>query len=271
MGNKTFRLSKSVFLVLLFLFVATQLCENLAAETKIDRIKKAGILVVGTSADYPPYEFHMLNDKDGELVGIDIDIAKAIAGELGVKLEVRDLIFSRLFENLESGQIDLAIAGLHPTEERKLKAHFSDIYYQAIQSVVIKKENTEIIRTIEDLRGKKVGSQKDSIQEAMARDQIPGAEFVVRETIEELVIVLKKGLLDAIILERPVAESYVFHDKSFIIIKCKQFEDILGSAIAVNKADTDLLAEVNRILEKLKKEDKITEFVENAKIMSSKH
>lgn len=235
----------------------------------IDQIKKAGKLVVGTSADYPPYEFHLLSEKEGDLVGIDIDIAKAIARELGVKLEIKDLIFSRIFDALNSGKIDLAIAGLHPTEERKKIADFSDIYYQAIQSIIIRKENIESIRTVEDLRGKRVATQKDSIQQEMAVSQITGAVFVERETIEELIIILKKGLVDAVILEEPVAESYVRRDSNFTLLKIKKF-DKLGSSIALKKGNHLLLKEINRILAKLKKEGKIDEFVANAKMLTDK-
>jgi len=282
--NKNFELKKVLFgMVVLdlavFIFSNWVLCGNLyAAESqdagkeisKLEKIKKAGKLVVGTSADYPPYEFHLLDQKESELVGIDIDIARAIASELGVKLEVRDLIFSRLFDTLNAGKIDIAIAGLHPTESRKEIAAFSDTYYQAIQSVVILNENSEKIKTVEDLRGKHVGVQKESIQENLARTQIPGAEFDVRETIEELVIILDKGLIDAIILEEPVAQSYVNQNKKFLAIQCLGFADKLGSAIAVKKGDTLLLNEINRILANLKQDEKIKEFVENAKVLTNK-
>lgn len=239
--------------------------------SKLEKIKTSGKLVVGTSADYPPYEFHLLNDEEGELVGIDIDIAKVIAEELGVQLEFKDLIFSRIFKALESGQIDMAIAGLTPTEARKKVASFSDVYYQAIQCVIIRKENAERIKTIEDLRGKKVGVQKDSIQENMAKGQINGAEFDIRETIEELIIILDKGLVDGIILEKPVGESYVRRNKNFVSLCAEEkLSSLLGSAIAVKKGDDDLLKEINRILAKLKKEGKIDEFVETAKMLSNK-
>ena len=239
--------------------------------SKLEKIKASGKLIVGTSADYPPYEFHLLNEKEGDLVGIDIDIAKVIASELGVQLEVKDLIFSRIFQALDSGQIDMAIAGLSPTEARKKIASFSDVYYQAIQCVLIRKENAERIKTIEDLRGKKVGVQKDSLQEDMARGHIKGADFDVRETIEELIIILNKGLVDGIILEKPVGDSYVRRNKNFASLKCgEKFSALLGSAVAVKKGDDDLLKEVNRILAKLKEEGKIDEFVETAKMLSNK-
>jgi polar amino acid transport system substrate-binding protein len=239
--------------------------------SKLEKIKASGKLIVGTSADYPPYEFHLLSDEEGELVGIDIDIAKVIASELGVQLEVKDLIFSRIFQALESGQIDLAIAGLSPTEERQKIASFSDVYYQAIQCVIIRKDNSERIKTIEDLRGKKVGVQKDTLQEDMAKGQIHGAEFDVRETIEELIIILDKGLVDGIILEKPVGDSYVHRNKNFTSLRCEEkLDNMLGSAIAVKKGDDDLLKEINRILAKLIKEGKIDEFVESAKMLSNK-
>lgn len=279
MMNKN-HLGKQIFLgVVIFILALAIPGSTYAAATgpeagkgaaKIEKIKKAGKLVIGTSADYPPYEFHMLSEKEGELVGIDIDIARVIAQELGVELEIKDLVFSKIFEALDSGQIDIAIAGLHPTEERKKIASFSDTYYQAIQSIIIRKDNADKIKTIEDLRGKKVGVQKDTIQEKMAKVQIGDAEFEVRETIEEIIIILKKRLVDAAILEEPVADSYAHRDKNFMTIQCKKFTDKLGSAIAVKKGNDDLLKEINRILAKLKKENKIKEFVEAAKMLSNK-
>jgi len=239
--------------------------------SKLEKIKASGKLVVGTSADYPPYEFHLLSEEEGDLVGIDIDIAKVIAQQLGVQLEIKDLIFSRIFNALESGQIDIAIAGLSPTEERQKIASFSDVYYQAIQCVIIRKENSERIKTIEDLRGKKVGVQKDSLQEDMAKGRIRGADFDIRETIEELIIILDKGLVDGIILEKPVGDSYVRRNKNFTSLKCEEkLGSLMGSAVAVKKGDDDLLKEINRILAKLKKDGKIDEFVETSKMLSNK-
>lgn len=264
---------KMICCMMLFVFVAFQsplLVFAEEASPKIEQIKKAGKIVVGTSADYPPYEFHLLNEPDGELVGIDIDIAKMIAQELGIKLEIKDIIFSRLFDALDAGKIDIAIAGLHPTEERKKRANFSDVYYQAIQAIVCRAEDKDKIKTIEDLRGKLVGVQNDSIQEDMAQGHIEGADIIVRETIEELIISLKKGLVDALILEEPVAGSYVQRNKNFVLITSKELINETGSAIAVRKSDNDLLVEINRILRKLKDEGKNSEFIENAKILTNK-
>ncbi len=238
--------------------------------TKIEKIKDAGKIIVGTSADYPPYEFHLLNSKEEEIVGLDIDIAKVIAEKLGVKLEIKDITFSKLINTLDSEEVDIVIAGLTPTEKRKKVVDFSEVYYQAIQNMLIRVEDTEKITCIADLRGKKVGTQKGSIQEDIARNKISGAEFIEKETINELITDLKNGDIDAIIVEKPVAESYVLRNKSLINIECKAEEDVVGSAIAVKKGNSALLNKINEILQDLKREHKIIEFVKEANILMGK-
>lgn len=240
--------------------------------SKIAKIKTNGKLVIGTSAEYPPYEFHLLNDKEGDLVGLDIDIGNAIARDLGVKLEVKDIVFHRLFNALNSDEVDLVIAGLVPSEGRKKIVNFSDIYYQAIQNMVIRAEDSGKIQCVNDLRGKRVGTQKGSIQGDMVHKVLLGGDFVEMDTIDELVADLKAKKIDAVLLEKPVAESYVFRNKDLINIECtaSDFDIQLGSAIAVKKGDDDLLAEVNRILKNLKEENKIAEFIEEAKVLMRK-
>jgi len=237
---------------------------------KLDRIKAAGRIVVGTSADYPPYEFHLLPELEGEMVGIDIDIAEAIAADLNVKLEIKDIVFSKLFDELGAGNIDLALAGLSPTENRRLIADFSIPYYQAIQNMLIRASDKDKIKLLEDLRGKVVGTQRGSIQEDMARNMVTGATFYLNENIAELVSALRQGKVDAVILEKPVADAYSFKSKDLLNLECDTDRMPLGSAIAVKKGDGDLLERVNRILEKLIRENKITESIQAAKVFSDK-
>lgn len=237
---------------------------------KLEKIKAAGKIVVGTSADYPPYEFHLLPELGDEMVGIDIDIAEAIASNLNVKLELKDIVFSTIFVELTSGRIDLALAGLSPTEDRKLVADFSIPYYQAIQNMLIRTADKDKIKLLEDLRGKVVGTQKGSIQEDMARNLVPGAAFVIDESIPILITSLRQQKLDAVILEKPVADAYAFKNKDLLNIECDTDRLPLGSAIAVKKGDTDLLKRINQILEKLIQENKITESIQAAKLLANK-
>ena len=99
---------------------------------KIEKIKTSGKLAVGTSADYPPYEFHLMNDMEQDIVGLDIDIAHEIANELGVKLVLKNIVFHNLFPELNSDQVDIVVAGLCPSGRWRKIVDFSEIYYQAI-------------------------------------------------------------------------------------------------------------------------------------------
>ncbi|MBN2347113.1 MAG: transporter substrate-binding domain-containing protein [Candidatus Aminicenantes bacterium] len=238
--------------------------------SRLEQITAAGKLVVGTSADYPPYEFHLLPEMEGEMVGIDIDIAEAIAANLNVKLEIRDIVFSKLFEELKAGRIDLALAGLSPTENRKLVADFSIPYYQAIQNMLIRAEDKDRIHLVEDLRGKVVGTQKGSIQEDLARNLVNGATFFLHEDIEELIAALKQRKIDAVILEKPVADTYAFRHKELINLQSAADTQPLYSAAAVRKGDHELLERVNQVLEKLIRENKITESIQAAKLFANK-
>jgi ABC-type amino acid transport substrate-binding protein len=237
---------------------------------KLERIKTAGKIVVGTSADYPPYEFHLLPDLEGTMVGIDIDIAEAIAADLNVKLEIKDIVFSKLFDELNAGYIDLALAGLSPTENRKIVADFSIPYYQAIQNMLIRASDRDKIKLLEDLRGKVVGTQRGSIQDDMARNMISGATFFLQEDISELIKALLDKKIDAVILEKPVAEAYSFKNKDLLNLECSTDHIPLGSAVAVKKGDSDLLERVNLILERLIQENKITESIQAAKVFADK-
>jgi len=237
---------------------------------KLDKIKAAGKIVVGTSADYPPYEFHLLPELESGMVGIDIDIAEAIAANLNVKLEIKDIVFSKLFDELVAGNIDLALAGLTPTESRKHIVDFSIPYYQAMQNMLIRTEDKEQIRLLDDLRGKVVATQKGSIQEDMARNMVTGATFFLHERIDELIAALLQKKVDAVFLEKPVAETYAAKDPSLLNLECDTDSMPLGSAAAVRKGDADLLQRVNEILAKLIAENKITESLQAAKVLADK-
>jgi ABC-type amino acid transport substrate-binding protein len=266
-----------VLLILGLLGIAWQTgCRMQTQETnkkelgKIAKIKKAGKIIIGTSADYPPYEFRLLPEIEDAIVGIDIDIAEAIAADLNVKLEIKNVVFNNLFNELTTENIDLILAGLAPTENRQKIVDFSIPYYQAIQNMLIRVKDKEKIKLLEDLRGKNVGTQTGSIQEDMARSMIVSANFISRPTIQQLVDELANEKLDAVILEKPVADTYVFKNNNFLNLECNSDHTPLGSAAAVKKGNADFLDRVNQILERLIKENKINQFVQDAKVFTDK-
>ncbi|KZL91546.1 ABC transporter substrate-binding protein [Clostridium magnum] len=230
----------------------------------MQKIKKNGKLVLGTSADYPPYEFHRsVNGKD-EIVGFDIEIAKQIAKDLGVQLEIKDMKFDGLLAALDQGNIDLIVSGMTPTEERKKNVDFSDVYYTAVQTIIVRSGDKDKIKTVDDLKGKKIGVQKGAIQEEIAKNQVSGAEAVALPKISDLVLSLKNNRVDAVILESPVATSNLSANKDLVFSDIKLNTEDAGSAIAVKKGSSDLVNEINKTLSKLKADKSIDKFVTDA-------
>jgi arginine/lysine/histidine transporter system substrate-binding protein len=236
-----------------------------AKETKLDQIKKAGKIVMGTSADYPPYEFHKEINKKDEIVGFDIEIAKAIAKDLGVQLEMKDMKFDGLLAALEAGNIDFVISGMTPTEERKKSVDFTKVYYTAVQTVVVRAEDKDKFKSIDDLKGKKVGAQKGATQETIVKEQLPNSELKAIGKISDLMLELKNKKVDALVVELPVATAYLAKNKDLIVadsIKL-QTEDS-GSAIALKKGAPELVEAINKSLDRLMNEKAIDKFVTEA-------
>ncbi|TDT45650.1 ABC transporter substrate-binding protein [Fonticella tunisiensis] len=236
-------------------------------ESAVDKIKKSGKLVLGTSADYPPYEFHKeINGKD-EIVGFDIEIAKEIAKDLGVELEIKDMKFDGLLAALQAGKIDLVIAGMTPTEERKKSVDFSNIYYKAEQAVIVRAEDKDKYKTTDDLKGKKIGVQKGTTQEQIAKDEIQNAQLKSLGKVTDLVLELQNKKVDALVVEHPVATSYVSKNAGMVISDVKFKDQDKGSAVAIKKGSTDLVNAVNKTLERLNNEKLIDKFVIDANNM----
>ncbi|MFC4779393.1 transporter substrate-binding domain-containing protein [Paenibacillus sp. GCM10023252] len=218
-------------------------------------------IVLGTSADYAPYEFHKKIDGKDQIVGFDIEIAKEIAKDMGAKLEIQDMKFDGLLLALNADKVDMVISGMTPTEDRKKNVDFSDIYYMAKQAVMVKADNKAGLKTDEDLKGKKIGVQKGSIQEGIAKE-IQGAKLTSLSKITELVLELKSGRVDAIIVELPVAEQYAKKGDYSIPFNVNVEEG--GSAIAIKKGNSEVLESVNKTLKRLKEDGLIDRFVVEA-------
>ncbi len=234
--------------------------------TQLEQIKENGKLVIGTSADYPPYEFHKTIDGKDQIVGFEMEIAKEIAKDLGVELEIKDIKFDGLLPALKSGNIDMVVAGMSPTEERKKAVNFTETYYNGEHTILVKKENVNKFNSIDSLKNVKIGVQKSSLQEQIATDVLQATNIKGLGKISDVVLELVNGNVDAVVLSKETTKGYL-----------KQYQDIVdagidlgddnteGSAIAINKAkDMSLVEEVNKSIDKLVKGDKINKFVEEA-------
>jgi arginine/lysine/histidine transporter system substrate-binding protein len=163
-------------------------------------------LTMATSADYPPYEFIDSSSGSQEIIGFDVDIAKAITERLGYGLTINNTDFNGLIPALQSNRADFVMAGMTPTEERKQNVDFSTIYFEA-QNTIVSKQGSGLTTT-QSLNGKTVGVQLGSIQEGAARD-IQGINLTSLNRINEIVQELKSGRIDAAIVEDAVAQGYI--------------------------------------------------------------
>lgn len=249
--------------------VATK--ENDKELGKLEKIKEAGKLVIGTSADYPPYEFHNLEGGKDEIVGFDIAIAKEIAKDLGVELEIKDMGFDGLLPALKADKVDIIIAGMTPTEDRKKSVDFSKVYYTAVQKALVSTENKDVLKSVDDLAGKKIGVQRATIQEDIAKEQIKNAEIKALTSIADLVMQLKSNKVDAVIAEGPVSGAYAKNIDGIEIADIKFETEDSGSAVAINKGNEDLVEAINSTLDRLMEEKAIEKFVIEAIELSEKN
>ena len=227
----------------------------------IDDIKSKGYISVATSPDYPPYEFKIVEDGKEKIVGFDIAIAKEIAKDLGVDIKIVEMGFDGILLELQSGNVDLAVAGFSPSEERKKAVDFSDIYYNSSQALIAKDENAESFTSFESLAGKKVGVQLASIQENLAKNNIPNANIVSLNKLPSIILDLKNGNIDAALVELPVAKGYVEQFPNLKIAPITIYEETGGAAFAIRKGNQELVDAVNATIERLKNEGLIDQFV----------
>lgn len=236
-------------------------------ETSLDKIKASGKIVLGTCADYPPYEFHKeVNGKD-TIVGFDIAIAEEIAKDLGVKLEIKDMEFGGLLADLKTDKVDFVLAGMTPNAERAKEVDFSNIYYNAEHGLVINKKDIDKYKEITDLKGKIIGVQKGAIQEEIAKEQIESPQIKALGKVSNLMLELKTEKIDAVVVEQPVASAYVKNNDGLYMTNIVFKDDEGGSAVAVKKGNKELLEAIDTTIDRLVKENKIEEFVINANEM----
>ena len=163
-------------------------------------------LVMATNAEFPPYEYY----EGEEVVGIDVDIAKAVAEELGMELKIEDMAFDSVIPAVSSGKADIALAGLTVTDERKENLNFTDTYAKATQVIIVKEDSA--IAGPDDLEGKKIGVQLGTTGDLYASD-IKDAEVEQYNKGFEAVQATMQGKIDAVIIDSEPAKEFVQKQK----------------------------------------------------------
>lgn len=233
-------------------------------ENAMKRIEQSGKLVVGTSADYAPYEYHaVINGKD-MITGLDISIANEIAKDLGVQLEIVDMGFDSLLPALNKDKVDIVISGMNPDEDKKKSVDFSKVYYESKLGVLIRAEDKDKINAIDNLSDKKVGAQAGTQQEKAAKEQMKDSELVTAGKIQDLVMKLKNKEVDVLVLELAVADGYVKNNNDLALSDIQVKGTAGSSAVAVKKGNAELVQIVDKTLDRLKSDGSIDKFVQDA-------
>lgn len=236
----------------------------------LEGIKNKGKLVLGTSADYPPFEFHTMVDGKDEIVGFDIEIAKYIADELGVELEIKDMEFDKLLGGLSTGMLDIVVAGMNPNPEREKEANFTDIYYEANFSVLVNREDESKITTLEDLDGKSIGVQIGTTQEKIAQTKIKDADVKSLSTNPDIAMNLKTKKIDCAIMESLVAESFSKANDNLMVADGLTINnESEGVSIAIKKGNDELTEKLNEILTEAKSKGLIDKWLVEADKLSN--
>ena len=223
-------------------------------ESPEDVDRSNGTLVMATNAEFEPYEYHEGDD----IVGIDADIAKAIADILGLKLEIQDMEFNCIITAVQSGKADLGLAGMTVTDERKQSVDFTDSYATGIQSVIVKEGSS--IKSIDDLKGKKIGVQLATTGDIYAKDDFGEENVEEYNKGADAVMALTSGKIDAVIIDNQPAKSFVETTDGLQILDTDYVQE--DYAAAIQKGNTDLLNAVNGALKELKEDGTIQKILD---------
>ena len=211
-------------------------------------------LIMVTEASFAPYEYY----SDGKIVGVDVDIAEEIAKEMGVKLVVKDVAFDSIIHEVKSGKADIGVAGISYTDERAKQVDFS-INYTSSKQVVLVREGSSI-NNIDGIKNKKIAVQLGSVADMYVSDEYKAKNIIRQKKYLAAIQDLKDGKADCVVMDELPAKQIIKENGGIRILDEVLAEDNYG--IIVDKGNKELLDVVNRVIERLKQEGKIDEYVE---------
>lgn len=221
---------------------------SLAAEDALQKVKERGALRIGIEGTYPPFNFQ---DKNGKLVGFEIELGQAIAGKLGVRAEFQPTKWDGLLAALESGRLDVIINQVTISEARQAKYNFSQPYTISGMQAVVRKNDADSLPAPEALAGKKVGVGLGTNYEEWLRKHIPQADVRVYEDDPTKNQDLAVGRLDAVLVDRLAALYQIAQGGKRFALGGPAFSR-QSAGIPTRKQDTQLLAAINQALDELR-------------------
>lgn len=223
-------------------------------------------LVLGTSADYAPFEF-MYPDENGDMQygGIDIYVSQYIADYMGLELQVENMSFNNLLTSLGKGQFDMVLADIEATDERKEAADFSDPYLTELApQFLVKAENADQFKSYSDFEGKTIGAQTATTKYNII-SEIPDVSPVALQNVLDLIKEVSYGKVDAILVDGSVAQQYQASNDDLVALSFDELGTSADVCVAVAKGDPKgLLPKINEAIAKMNEENKIEEFKKTA-------
>jgi ABC-type amino acid transport/signal transduction systems, periplasmic component/domain len=215
---------------------------------------KEGVLTMATNATFPPYEYYEGN----EIIGIDVDIADAIAKKLGLELKIEDMEFNSIIIAVTQGKADIGLAGMTVMEERLDAVNFSDSYATGIQAIIVAKDSD--IQGVDDLKGKKIGVQLMTTGDIYATDDFGKENVEAYNKGADAVMALKQGKVDAVIIDNQPALAFVRETEGLKVLDTQyKVEDY---AAALSKDNEGLLTAVNGALAELEQDGTLQSIIE---------
>jgi len=251
---------KRIFWVLLWIvsLLAMVSCGSSAPASHFDQVTKNGKIVVGTSADFAPFEYM---DENGNLTGFDIDLIREIGKRLKLEVQIDDMPFDSLLAAVQEGKIDLIIAGMNYTEERDQKVDFTDPYYSSETVLLVVESFSDQLNTSEDITkyrlGTQIGTTADTwITESLIKTGMMEEEQLFRyERPEQGGLDLKAGRIDAYAIDDIPAANIAREMGGLKVIRLNEESlEAKPMNIVVPEGDTELAQAINKVLADLEKE-----------------
>lgn len=250
--------------------ISLALCVILAAmvftgcgqkQSALERIKESGELVMLTNAAFPPFEYL---GSDNEVAGVDVEIARAIADEIGVSLKIVDMDFDGIITSIQSGKGDIGASGITANDERRKSVDFSINYVDAAQYIIVKEDNADI-NGPDDLAGKSVGVQSGTTGDMYLTDETEAVTYRFK-TAADAAMELSNGKLDAVVVDEMPAKQIVATYAGLKIIDTPLTEE--QYAIAIAKNSEDLKEVIDKVIGELLESGQIAQWIEEHKAAS---
>lgn len=236
--------------------------ETSSGDKIYDKVKEAGKIEVGSTSSGPPFTF--LNTKTGEIDGYMVDVTNYIGENMGLEMNINSVQWASLIPSVDSGKIDMISAAMAVTDERKEILDFTDIVYSYGETIVVLKGNGSV-KSVEDLKGLKVGVQEASIYYNGIQDY-PEIEYQAYKTHQDMAKELMNGRIDVFFADYPIFKEMLkelpeLKDK-VEVVRPEEKRWLAEIAIAVPKGSSELLENVNAALAKMEEEGIKDEFIE---------